>query len=319
MRLRSLYIDQLYRLKHVLREKRRNYIHTLRTERETLCSIHDQAKDTISERKLYEKLKALNKYQRRNGVEAIMYKKFLEKRQKVSLMFAAINVMSKISCISHLQSFSSTQSRDGVVQPTPKPSFHVRCIFTEGGVKCGDRIIPSSKFCRKHILEDKKQVLFRACSIEKAGVICKEPVPAIFEDTTCTLHIQLPPQRNYAQKKYESDTDEETTSEPNLSNKIKKEEDLNDGDVVPNPAATAAAAAASTSTSQQSQPQQQQQLQQPIELKTETKVEVDELDENMIPADEADKNVTICHDTIEQAPIKDEIKTEQSDIQPMEH
>lgn len=84
MRLRSLYIDQLYRLKHVLREKRRNYLHSLRTERETLCSIHDQAKDTIAERRIYEKLKALNKYQRRNGVEAIMYKKFLEKRQKVN-------------------------------------------------------------------------------------------------------------------------------------------------------------------------------------------------------------------------------------------
>lgn len=85
MRLRALYIDQLYRLKHVLREKRRNYLHSLRTERETLCSIHDQAKDTISERKMYEKLKALNKYQKRNGVEAILYKKFLEKRQKVSV------------------------------------------------------------------------------------------------------------------------------------------------------------------------------------------------------------------------------------------
>lgn len=196
-----------------------------------------------------------------------------------------------------------------MVQPTPKPSFHVRCIFTEGGVKCGDRIIPSSKFCRKHILEDKRQVLFRACNIEKAGVICKEPVPAIFEDTTCTLHIQLPPQRNYAQKKYESDTDEETTSEPNLSN-IKKEE-VNDVD------------AASATTSQQMQQEQQPQPQQPpspppplIELKSETK---DEPDENMITTDEADKNVTICHDAIEQAPIKDEIKIEISDIQPMEH
>lgn len=37
MRLRSLYIDQLYRLKHMLREKRRNYLHSLRAERETLC------------------------------------------------------------------------------------------------------------------------------------------------------------------------------------------------------------------------------------------------------------------------------------------
>lgn len=195
------------------------------------------------------------------------------------------------------------QSRDGVVQPAPKPSFHVRCIFTEGGVKCGDRIIPSSKYCRKHILEDKKQVLFRACNIEKAGVICKEPVPAIFEDTTCTLHIQLPPQRNYAQKKYESDTDEETTAEPNLSN-IKKE-DVTDAD------------AASSTTSQQIQQQQQQpQQQQPPELKSETK---DEPDENMIPADETDKNVTICHDANEPTTIKDEIKTETSDIQPMEH
>lgn len=37
IRLRTLYIDQLYRLKHLLREKRRNYLHSLRSERETLC------------------------------------------------------------------------------------------------------------------------------------------------------------------------------------------------------------------------------------------------------------------------------------------
>lgn len=169
----------------------------------------------------------------------------------------------------------------------------MRCIFTEGGVKCGDRIIPASKYCRKHILEDKKQVLFRACNIEKAGVICKEPVPGIFEDTTCTLHIQLPPQRNYAQKKYESDTDDETTSEPSLPN-IKKED-------VDEPATTL--------TPQDSSIQ-------PIELKSETK---EEPDENMVPVDEADKNVTICHDTSEQPTIKDEIKTEVADVQPMEH
>lgn len=48
-------------------------------------------------------------------------------------------------------------------------------------------------------------------------------MPGIFEDTTCTLHIQLPPQRNYAQKKYESDSDEEIATEPSLTN-IKKEE-----------------------------------------------------------------------------------------------
>lgn len=184
------------------------------------------------------------------------------------------------------------QSRDGVLPAPSKPSFHARCVFTEGGVKCGDRIIPLSKYCRKHILEDKKQVLFRACNIERAGVKCKESVPGIFEDTTCTLHIQLPPQRNYAQKKYESDSDDETISEPSLTN-IKKEE-VND-----------------------TEPTEATDLAPPIELKMETK---EEPEENVIPADEADKNVTICHDTNEQKPLENEIKTETtSDIQPMEH
>lgn len=184
----------------------------------------------------------------------------------------------------------------------------MRCVFTEGGVKCGDRIIPSSKYCRKHILEDKKQVLFRACSIEKAGVICKEPVPGIFEDTTCTLHIQLPPQRNYAQKKYESDTDDDTTSEPNLSN-IKKEE-INDtepaGTISVSATATATATIPTESTSA------------PIVLKTEMKEESEEI--NTAAAEEADENITICHnDTNDQKPGENEIKTEISDVQPMEH
>lgn len=147
-------------------------------------SIHDQPKDTIRERKLYEKLKALNKYHKRNGVEAILYKKFKEKRQR--------------SGATHLG--------------PPKPSFQSRCIFTEGGVKCGDRIIPGCKYCRKHILEDKKQVLFRACNVEKGGVVCQEPVTNIFEDATCVLHIQLPAQRSYSQKKAESESEDETES-----------------------------------------------------------------------------------------------------------
>lgn len=54
-------------------------------------SIHSQPKETIIERKLYEKLKALNKYQKRHGVEAIMYKKYLEKRQKVRSFYFTIS------------------------------------------------------------------------------------------------------------------------------------------------------------------------------------------------------------------------------------
>lgn len=83
VRLQELYIDQVYRLQHLLKEKRRKYLHTLKNEKESMCSIYDQIKDKPNEQRQYEKLKALNKYHRRHGVEAILYRKFLDKRSKV--------------------------------------------------------------------------------------------------------------------------------------------------------------------------------------------------------------------------------------------
>lgn len=130
IRLQTLYIDQFHRLQHVLKEKRRRYLHDLRREREQLCSIHDQVKDSPKERKMYEKLKALNHYHRKHGVEAILHRKYLEKRAKAT---------------------------EGLHQKVPS---YPKCAFTEGGVKCGERTLSCLKFCRKHILEDKKQVQF---------------------------------------------------------------------------------------------------------------------------------------------------------------
>lgn len=219
-------------------------------------SIHDQPKETIRERKLYEKLKSLNKYHKRNGVEALLHKKFVEKRQR---------------------------SRDGVQQPiTPKPSFHIRCIFTEGGVKCGERIIPCTKYCRKHILEDKKQVLFRTCGTEKGGVVCCEPVANIFEDATCTLHIQLPPQRNYVQKKYESDSEDEIDVKPKSEIKIEDVEKADTSSVEHQSATT-----------------------------------INQTDEQMTVSTE--ENFTICHEqSTEQATNETSTNNETTDSQPNE-
>lgn len=171
-KLQGLYIDQINRLHHILREKRRRYLHAIRREREHLCSIHEQAKETQRERALYEQLKALNSYHRRHGIEAVLYKKFKEKRSRAS------------------DSGASTSS---------KSSF-TKCIFTEGGVKCGDRVLPCCKYCRKHILEDKKQILFKACEKEKSGVVCQEPIACILDDSPCILHLTIPQQRQYVQK-----------------------------------------------------------------------------------------------------------------------
>lgn len=131
MRLQVLYMEQILRLQHLLKEKRRKYMQTIRKERETLCSIHDQPKDNPQERKLYERLKALNHYHRRHGIEAVLHKKFQERRAK------------------------ATEGGAG-----HKLSTFSKCVFTEGGVKCGERSLPCSKYCKKHVLEDKKTSTF---------------------------------------------------------------------------------------------------------------------------------------------------------------
>ncbi|KAH8419232.1 hypothetical protein KR222_011243 [Zaprionus bogoriensis] len=172
IKLQGLYREQITHLQHVLKQRRRNYLHDIRRERETYCSIHDQLKETPHERKLYEQLKALNGYHRRQGMEAVLYKKMKEKR-----------------------------ARDTIL--STKSSSQPKCIFTEGGVKCGERTLPCCKHCRKHILEDKRQVLYRACGVERSGVVCQEPVASILEDSTCVLHLNVGlAKRQYIQKFY---------------------------------------------------------------------------------------------------------------------
>lgn len=199
-RLQALYIDQFQRLQYVLREKRRQYLLDIKKEKETLSSIHDQVKDSPKERKLYSNLKAMNHYHKRFGTEALLHRQFVEKRQRQNepaLMAAPILPFQK---------------------NIPK------CIFSEGGVKCNERSIPCCRYCRKHIMEDKKQILFKVCGVEKSGIVCQEPVVNIFEDNACVLHTTLPAPKTYIKRKYESETEEEEF-DATLVN-VKKEEPL---------------------------------------------------------------------------------------------
>lgn len=187
--LQALYIEQFQRLQHVQREKRRQYLQDIKKEKDTYSNIHDQLKDSPRERKLYSNLKAMNHYHRRHGTEALLHRQFIEKRQKLlepTLMAAPL---------------------------IPQQKNIPKCIFSEGGVKCNERSIPCCRFCRKHIMEDKKQILFKACGVEKSGIICQEPVQNIFEDSACVLHTTMPQPKVYIKRKYESETDGEEDCE----------------------------------------------------------------------------------------------------------
>lgn len=163
IRLQSLYIEQFRRLQHILKERRRRYLHALKREKETLSSIYKQSRESVREQKLYEKLRSLNHYHKRSGTEAVLHKKALERR---------------------------AQATEGL---TIRPAPTAKCIFTEGGVKCGERTLPVAKHCLKHILEDSHQVLFRPCGCRRADFVCREPVPNILEGASCVYHTNLPP------------------------------------------------------------------------------------------------------------------------------
>lgn len=207
VRLRALYLNQFHRLGYMLREKRRRYLVSLRKERETYCSIANQTRDTPEERHTYRQLKALNKYHRHSGVEAVLRRKYTERRMK---------------------------AHGGPL--ANKPLFYNKCTFAEGGVKCPERSVPCAKFCRRHILQDRKQVLFRACGVERSGVVCQDAVPMIADDATCSLHIEMPPERSYLMRKYESepedDEDDDQGADSEGSSSVTVKQELMDPDFV---------------------------------------------------------------------------------------
>ncbi|KAF4522704.1 hypothetical protein B566_EDAN012721 [Ephemera danica] len=163
-RLQCLYMREFRSLQFRLREQRRFYLMALKREKETLMSIHQQPKKTAEDLAAYRKLQALNHYRKLYGTEAVLHKKAKDRKAQALLV--------------------SNSNRQGHAS---------RCSFTEGGVKCDDKALPMAKLCQRHILNDTQQLLFRACGVSKAELPpCKEPVLAVFSDTTCLCHRDFP-------------------------------------------------------------------------------------------------------------------------------
>lgn len=199
IRLHSLYVNQYSHLCHLLKEKRRHYLHAIKKEKETCCSMRSQALERPKDMAMFKKLKAYNQYHRKHGVDAILRKRLIEIRMKIT---------------------------EGLVY---KPTSHsCRCTFSEGGIKCTERALPVAKHCRKHILKDPNQVLFRACGKKGGEVVCTAAVESIFENQSCTLHREIPPKRVYSQLRKESESDMEEI----LDNKHVKTEFLHQNDSI---------------------------------------------------------------------------------------
>lgn len=165
-KLKSMYVGEYRRLGHILRESRRKYVQAVRTEKETMCSIHSQPKSSPDERLAFEQLKAMARYQKHIGTHSLLYRQQIERRLQVT---------------------------EGVNYKTGHSVGCVKCVYSEGSWRCGEKSIPLSKYCSKHILHDPNQVLFVACGITRSGDDhCVTPIVCTPHITTCIYHTPIP-------------------------------------------------------------------------------------------------------------------------------
>ncbi|CAG6021949.1 unnamed protein product [Menidia menidia] len=131
IRLQSLYIDQFKRLQHLLKEKKRRYLHNRKVEHEALGSSLLTGSEGLSmkERENLKKLKALRRYRRRYGVEALLHRQLRERRQAVTE--------------GPSQLYSRTENE--------------KCISFVEGTRCTNSCLPMARHCVSHIYQDSNQ------------------------------------------------------------------------------------------------------------------------------------------------------------------
>ncbi|VVC41718.1 Potential DNA-binding domain [Cinara cedri] len=118
---------------------------------------------TEEEYQKFQKLKQLEQYQKLpTGQEAVVFKTAMDRK------------------------FRATKLSGNKEKQRPL------CSSVEMGIKCTEELIPYSNFCKKHILKDPNQVLFRACGILQNYNICQEPIVNSDIESTCVLHKNLP-------------------------------------------------------------------------------------------------------------------------------
>ncbi|XP_008102236.1 KAT8 regulatory NSL complex subunit 2 isoform X2 [Anolis carolinensis] len=167
IRLQSLYIDQFKRLQHLLKEKKRHYLHSRKVEHETIGSSLLTGPEGLlaKERENLKRLKYLRRYRQRYGVEALLHRQLKERRMLAT---------------------------EGAAQQAHTTRSSQRCLAFVDDIRCSNQSLPMARHCFSHICQDTNQLLFKLCQgSEEAS--CSKPVPvSLSEDPCCPLHLQLP-------------------------------------------------------------------------------------------------------------------------------
>uniref|UniRef100_A0A8B9TFN9 KAT8 regulatory NSL complex subunit 2 n=2 Tax=Anatinae TaxID=2068716 RepID=A0A8B9TFN9_ANAPL len=169
IRLQSLYIDQFKRLQHLLKEKKRRFLHSRKGEHEAIGSSLLTGPEGLmaKERENLKRLKCLRRYRQRYGVEALLHRQLKERRMLAT---------------------------DGAAQQAHTTRSSQRCLAFVDDVRCSNPSLPMTRHCLTHICQDANQTLFKPCQGSEE-VPCNKPVPvSLSEEPCCPLHLRLPPQ-----------------------------------------------------------------------------------------------------------------------------
>ncbi|XP_066841913.1 KAT8 regulatory NSL complex subunit 2 isoform X1 [Anser cygnoides] len=169
IRLQSLYIDQFKRLQHLLKEKKRRFLHSRKGEHEAIGNSLLTGPEGLmaKERENLKRLKCLRRYRQRYGVEALLHRQLKERRMLAT---------------------------DGTAQQAHTTRSSQRCLAFVDDVRCSNPSLPMTRHCLTHICQDANQTLFKPCQGSEE-VPCNKPVPvSLSEEPCCPLHLRLPPQ-----------------------------------------------------------------------------------------------------------------------------
>ena len=127
LRLQSLYIEEFKRFQYLLKEKKKKYLTSLKLEKDIngikgISQTVAENECSKQEKEDYQQLKALWRYHRSHGTEALLRQKSNEKRK---------------------ESLEGAQYRKPVYQT---------CIFAKGEEVCDLRSLPLSNYCQKRNL-----------------------------------------------------------------------------------------------------------------------------------------------------------------------
>lgn len=166
IKLRRLYIEQLGHIQYILKEKRLKYIQMQRIEDDTYGDMYSfrNYRDSPD----YAKLKAMLSYHKTSGPDSLLQEQAKKRKiQRPPTVGPHRHPDAKIP------------------NSNPEPKENI-CVFSKTPHGCDGTPLPLSPYCKKHILYDKKQLLFRPC----AGGIppCLSPIVSFVRRNRCWQH-----------------------------------------------------------------------------------------------------------------------------------